>query len=81
MLRQLPKWVPVQPIEREIKRRFSRTDADDLKARLDRLTAFETKWEPERSAYSKRLGGLRAHFNKMLEEAVKWFSGAQYMSD
>ena len=46
-----------------------------MNAKLDRLTAFETKWEPERDDYTQRLDGLRSHFENMLDQAIKMLSG------
>ncbi len=62
-------------------RRFERGDADDLNSKLDRCSAFETKWEPERLDYSQRLDSLRSHFDKMLDKAIRILSELQDMTD
>ena len=61
--------------------RFEHGDADDLNAKLDRCIAFETTWEHERVDLSLRLDGLRSHFEKMLDYAIKILSGLQFMTD
>ena len=68
-------------IKAEINRRFGKSDQDDLKARIDRCTAFDKKWLKERVSWTKRLDGLNTLFDHKLKQALNLIAGIQKMTE
>lgn len=76
----LPQWISVDQIKADIRRRFGKSDQDDLQARLARLTAFDVDWRPERINWKKRLDSLCSLFDGKLGETLSMFKAIKRMS-